>query len=95
MSTNESPGAEVAALRGQVERLTVRVAQLERELASTAPLVAAVRNARFWDFTPYETCPDPGWVAVDRDTAVELLRSLAETDHWRPWQTTLERRSPQ
>ncbi len=84
---------EIAMLRSQVARMALRITELERHLAATAPR-RAVRHASIWDFSVYEVVPDPGWVALDRDAAVELLRGLAEIDHWRPWTTVLERRGP-
>ncbi|MQA82982.1 MAG: hypothetical protein GEV10_31780 [Streptosporangiales bacterium] len=92
MTVPERRDHEITELRGRVRYLSERVRQLERELAATEPVVAAVRRARMWDFVPYEATPDPDWVAIDRQDAQNLLRALAGTDHWRPWTTVIERR---
>lgn len=86
------PGARVDALRRENALLERRVARLERQLASTAPLVDHVRRLAFWDFTPYEIRPDDTWVAVDRGKAAGLMAALAHIDHWNPWGTTIEPR---
>lgn len=80
------------AAERRIAALTARIDQLERQVATLLPVVAAVREALIWDHSAYEVCPDPSWVALDRDSAVALLGALAGADHWRPWTTTLERR---
>lgn len=85
-------GDELETLRRQNAVLHHRIARLERELASVAPLVDQVKTLAFWDFTPYEAGPDDSWVAVDRDKAAALLAALARIDHWNPWGTAIEPR---
>ena len=84
--------ARIDALRRENALLEHRVARLQRQLASTAPLVEHVRRLAFWDFTPYEISPDDTWVAVDRGKAAALMAALAHIDHWNPWGTTIEPR---
>jgi hypothetical protein len=94
IARESEPGlsAEVEALRRQNALLRRRVARLERQLASTAALIDQAKHLSFWDFTPYEICPDETWVAVDRAKATALMAALAEMDHWNPWGTAIEPR---
>lgn len=84
--------SELDTLRRENALLRRRMARLERELASAAPLIEKVRCLAPWDFTPYEITPDDSWVAVDRDKAMALMAALAHVDHWNPWSTTIEAR---
>ncbi|MEO9329173.1 hypothetical protein [Gordonia aurantiaca] len=84
--------AEIAALRRQVNLLETRLRRVDRDLASTRPVVAAVRALTIWDHIPYGVSPGDDWVAVDRTRITELLTALAGVDHWAPWQTPLEPR---
>ncbi|MBM7280056.1 hypothetical protein JTZ10_20110 [Gordonia rubripertincta] len=84
--------AEIAALRRQVNVLETRLRRVDRDLASTKPVVEAVRALTIWDHTPYGLNPGTDWVAVDRGRVAELLAALAGVDHWTPWQTPLEPR---
>jgi hypothetical protein len=86
------PTAEIETLRRRNALLEHRVARLERQLASTAPLIEQTRRLAFWDYTPYEVTPDESWVAVDRAKAMALMGALARVDHWDPWGTTIEPR---
>lgn len=83
---------ELEALRRENALLRLRVDRLERDRASTAPLVEQARHLSFWDFTPYEVTPDEGWVAVERAKAMSLMGALAGIDHWNPWGTGIEPR---
>jgi hypothetical protein len=86
------PDEELAALRAECALLRHTVARLRRQLDDAGPVLAALRDARIWDFAPYELTPDEDWLAIDRDDTERLLRALAATDHWQPWARTLERR---
>lgn len=83
---------EIDLLRQETALLRRRVARLERELVSVAPLINQVKNLAFWDFAPYGVGPDDSWVAVDRGKAMTLMGALAHVDHWNPWATTIEPR---
>lgn len=83
---------ELRRLRRSNALLHARVARLEHEVATLRPVIAEVKALRLWDFTPYGVVPDDSWVAVDRDSAVNLLRALAGADHWTPWHSRLEPR---
>lgn len=84
--------AEVLALRRELTLVRARLQRIEGDLASTRPLVEAVRSLKVWDYTPYGVNPDQDWVAVDRTSAEKLLSALARIDHWAPWRTRLEPR---
>jgi hypothetical protein len=84
--------ARIDTLRRENALLEQRVARLQRQLASTAPLIEHVRRLAFWDFTPYEISLDDTWVAVDRSKAAALMAALAHIDHWNPWGSTIEPR---
>ncbi|NMI01366.1 hypothetical protein [Pseudonocardia acidicola] len=84
--------AELAALRVECALLRRANARLRRQLDDALPVLAALREARIWDFVPYEVQLDSDWLAIDRDDAERLMRALAANDHWRPWSRTLERR---
>ncbi|RBM17199.1 hypothetical protein DI005_23225 [Prauserella sp. PE36] len=83
---------ELDVLRRENALLRRRIARLERELASVAPLVEQVKHLAFWDFAPYQVGPDESWGAVDRGKAAALMAALARIDHWNPWGTTIEPR---
>jgi len=82
----------VRTLTAELELLRARVGRIEREIATTRPLVAAVRGLDIWDYTPYGVHPGSDWVAIDRTAAAELLAALAGVDHWQPWSTPIEAR---
>ncbi|WP_214366051.1 hypothetical protein [Pseudonocardia sp. H11422] len=84
--------AELAALRAECALLRRTNARLRRELDDALPVLAALRQARIWDFVPYDVQLDADWLAIDRDDVERLMRALAANDHWRPWGRTLERR---
>lgn len=84
--------AELEALRRQNALLQQRIARMERQLASTIPLIDQAKHLAVWDFTPYGVVPDDTWVAVDREKATALMGALAHIDHWNPWGTTIEPR---
>ncbi|GEL18715.1 hypothetical protein [Pseudonocardia asaccharolytica] len=84
--------AELDRLHIELRLLRERVHRLEIELRAVAPVVAALKAARFWDAAPYDVWPGPEWVAADRTDVERLFAALAGVDHWRPWQITLERR---
>lgn len=88
---NEITGT-ASELITELQLLRARVGRIERELATTRPLVAAVRSLQIWDYTPYGIDPGSDWVAIDRTAAAELLAALAGIDHWRPWTTPIEAR---
>jgi hypothetical protein len=46
-----------------------------------------------WDFSVYGQLPDSTWVAIDRDAAGEVLRTLDAVDFWRPWSGAIEHRT--
>lgn len=83
---------ELAALRAECALLRRTVARMRRQLDDALPVLAAVRDARIWDFVPYQVELDPDWLAIDRDDVERLMGALAANDHWRPWTQTLERR---
>ncbi|MFM9262208.1 hypothetical protein ACKAMS_26565 [Rhodococcus sp. 5A-K4] len=85
---------EVLAVRRELALVNARLKRIERDLASTRPLIEAVRGLKVWDYTPYTVNPGQDWVAVDRTAAEELLAALAHIDHWTPWHTRLEPRPP-
>lgn len=85
---------EILALRRDLALAHARLRKFEHDLAATRPLIKAVRDLKVWDYTPYTVNPGPDWVAVDRAAAEELLATLARIDHWVPWRTRLEPRSP-
>lgn len=84
--------ADLDRLRRENNLLRQKVQRLEREAASMEPVVAEVKRLKIWDFTPYATTPDDSWLALDRVSAMELMRALAGTDHWHPWQSRIEPR---
>ncbi|MEF9411846.1 hypothetical protein V4F30_24420 [Rhodococcus sp. IITD102] len=84
---------EIATLRRELTLVRARLRRIERDLASTRPLVDTVRALKIWDYTPYGVSPGQDWVAVDRTAAEELLAALARIDHWAPWHSRLEPRS--
>lgn len=77
------------------QSLQRRVDHLERQLEVASELVQRVKNLKIWDFSPYEITPDSSWVAIDREEASELLRTISHIDHWAPWETTIEPRPQQ
>lgn len=83
---------ELVDLRAECALLRRQVARLRRRLDDAAPVLRELSRARFWDFVPYQVQLDSDWLAIDRDDAQRLLRALAATDHWEPWDRTLERR---
>lgn len=83
---------ELDELRAECARLRRQLVQARREVEAARPVLAALAQARIWDFTPYEVELDSDWVAIDRDDAQRLITALAANDHWRPWRATLERR---
>lgn len=83
---------ELAALRAECALLRRQVDRLRRQLDDAAPVLRELSRARIWDFVPYQVQLDADWVAIDRDDAQRLLRALAATDHWEPWDRPLERR---
>lgn len=92
MTAHDEQSAELNRLRRENIMLQQRLCRLEREAATMHPVVAEVKRMRIWDFTPYGVKPDDSWLALDRVSATDLMRALAGTDHWRPWQTRLEPR---
>ncbi len=82
----------VDTLTAELGLLRARVGRIEREVAASRPLVAAVRALDIWDYTPYGVAPGSDWVAIDRTAATELLAALAKIDHWQPWSTPIEAR---
>ncbi|MCG2622589.1 hypothetical protein LVY72_11775 [Arthrobacter sp. I2-34] len=84
--------AELERLRRENNLLRQQVHRLKREAASMRPVVAEVKRLKIWDFTPYATTPDDSWLALDRVSAMDLMRALAGTDHWQPWQSRIEPR---
>jgi hypothetical protein len=87
-----SESTELAALRAECALLRLQSARLRRQLDAALPVLAALADARIWDFAPYEVELDADWVAIDRDDAQRLMGALAANDHWRPWRRMLERR---
>ena len=83
---------ELAALRAECALLRRTNARLRRRLDDALPVLAALRQARIWDFVPYEVQLDADWLAIDRDDVERLMRALAANDHWHPWSRTLEHR---
>lgn len=83
---------ELAALRAECALLRRQVARLRRRLDEAAPVLRELSRARIWDFVPYQVQLDADWLAIDRDDAQRLMQALAATDHWEPWDQTLERR---
>ncbi|QIZ39780.1 hypothetical protein FDZ84_25445 [Saccharopolyspora sp. ASAGF58] len=79
-------------MRRQNGLLQLRVERLERQVASSGPLIDQAKHLAFWDFTPYEVSPDDSWVAVDRTKAMSLMSALAGIDHWNPWGESIEAR---
>lgn len=84
--------AEQAELRGECALLRRQADRMRRQLDAALPVLAALAQARIWDFTPYGVELDADWLAIDRDDAQRLMTLLAANDHWRPWARTLERR---
>lgn len=84
--------ADLEQLRRENSLLQQRIRRLEREAASMHPIIAEVKRLKIWDFTPYGVRPDDSWLALDRASATELMRALAGTDHWHPWQSRIEPR---
>lgn len=84
---------ELERLRRENALLHRRVARLEREAEAARALIAQAKALKLWDFTPYRVHPDDDWVAVDRQSASELLAALAGIDHWDPWHTRIEPRT--
>jgi hypothetical protein len=91
-STVPAELAELAELRAECALLRCQSARLRRQLDAALPVLAALAEARIWDFTPYQVELDADWLAIDRDDAQRLMATLAANDHWRPWRRTLERR---
>lgn len=85
--------AEVDRLGRRCAALEAVVARQQRQLSVLDGLAAEVRKVHFWDHSVYDVTPDESWLAVDRVEVLRLLGALAEVDHWKPWQTTVERRS--
>ncbi|GLB68310.1 hypothetical protein [Arthrobacter mangrovi] len=93
MTTHEDGHyADLEQLRRENSLLQQRIRRLEREAASMQPIIAEVKRLKIWDFTPYGVRPDDSWLALDRASATELMRALAGTDHWHPWQSRIEPR---
>ena len=92
MTEHSQQSTELESLRRENSMLPWKVRRLEREAASMQPVVAVVKRLKIWDFTPYGVIPDDSWLALDRASATELMRALAGTDHWRPWQSRIEPR---
>jgi hypothetical protein len=84
--------AELDRLRRENGLLRRRVARLEKEAEAAHALIAQTKALKLWDFTPYRVHPDDSWVAIDRQSASELLAALAGIDHWDPWHTRIEPR---
>jgi len=76
--------AELQRLRRENALLHRRVDRLEKEAEAARALIAQTKALKLWDFTPYRVHPDDTWVAVDRQSASELLAALAGIDHWDP-----------
>ena len=87
-----SESVELAELRAECALLRREAARMRRQLDAALPVLAALAEARIWDFVPYEVELDADWLAIDRDDAQRLMNALAANDHWRPWDRTLERR---
>lgn len=81
---------EIARLNRRCDALEIVVHRQQRRLYPLDALAARVRAVHFWDHSAYDVVPDESFVAVDRTEATDLLGALAEVDHWRPWQTSLE-----
>lgn len=92
MTEHNRQSAELESLRRENGILQQKVRRLEHEAASLQPVVAEVKRLKIWDFTPYGVIPDDSWLALDRASATDLMRALAGTDHWRPWQSSIEPR---
>jgi hypothetical protein len=84
--------ADLEQLQRENNLLQQKIHRLEREAASMQPVIAEVKRLKIWDFTPYGVRPDDSWLALDRASAMELMRALAGTDHWHPWQSRIEPR---
>ncbi len=91
-TTEQAELAELAELRAECALLRRQTARMRRQLDAALPVLAALAEARIWDFAPYEVELDADWLAIDRDDAQRLMSALAANDHWRPWRRTLERR---
>lgn len=92
MTAHDRQSSELESLRRENSMLHQKIRRLEREVASMHPVVAEVKRLKIWDFTPYGVRPDDSWLALDRVSATDLMRALAGTDHWRPWQSRIEPR---
>jgi hypothetical protein len=79
-------------LRHENALLKRRIARLEKDAEAAHALIVQAKSLKLWDFTPYRVQPDDSWVAVDRQSASELLAALAGVDHWDPWHTRIEPR---
>lgn len=93
MNESEEAVAEIGRLRRQNALLQEMLNRLEHEVAAAGPVIAEVKRLKIWDFTPYRIAPDESWVAVDRASAVALMKALSGTDHWHPWQSRIEPRT--
>lgn len=92
-ATEPTPEAtELAALRAECTLLRRTNARLRRQLDDALPVLAALSQARIWDFVPYEVQLDADWLAIDRDDVERLMRALAANDHWHPWNRKFEHR---
>jgi hypothetical protein len=92
---HETPDERVTQLELENQLLRLRLDRLSHEVRSMRPIVQRVKDLQIWDFTPYGIHPDESWVAIDRTRAEELLAALAGVDHWEPWSTRIEPRTPQ
>jgi hypothetical protein len=92
--TQQTTAERMAQLERENELLRVRLDRLEHEVRSMRPVIKQVAKLRMWDFTVYGVHPDGSWVAVDRTHAADLLAALAGVDHWEPWTTRIEPRTP-
>lgn len=89
----DDQSAALERLRRENSLLRQKVHRLERETAGMRPVVTEVKRLKIWDFTPYRITPDDSWLALDRVSAMDLMRALAGTDHWQPWQSRIEPRT--
>ena len=83
---------QLEILQWENERLRQQVRRFQREAESTQLVIVEVKRLKIWDFTPYGVTPDDSWMAIDRVSATELMRALAGTDHWKPWQSRIDPR---
>lgn len=75
-----------------VEQQRQEIRRLRRHVRRLEAVLGEVHQAMIWDFSVYEQCPDPSWLAIDREAADRLLLVTERVDDWRPWQSTIERR---